>query len=289
MSDDDYGGHNDDDNEDMKNDDSNDDDDNDDMNDYGDGDDDTLNPEENLGEHFFQGDLLTTSYQMKKINYLLNSDYTTSEDKPYARALIKDVRRTWQHGVVPYQIKHNVGAARRDIITSAIKHWEKRTCLRFKRKTKEKDYVQFEEGNGCASYVGRIGGKQDIIVGNMQHSCKVGNIIHEIGHTVGFFHEQSRPDRDEFVRIKWNNVKRGYRINFVKFSPSLIDSKDVAYDYGSIMHYPRHIFGRKSREPTVVPTHEYAQIGQRIALSMKDIEQIRKLYGCNNNKENNIR
>ena len=61
----------------------------------------------------------------------------------------------------------------------------------------------------CSSYVGRIGGKQEITVGNKKHRCKLGNIIHEIGHAVGFFHEQSRPDRDDFVKIVKENIKEG--------------------------------------------------------------------------------
>ena len=61
----------------------------------------------------------------------------------------------------------------------------------------------------CSSFVGRIGGKQEITVGNKKHRCKLGNIIHEIGHAVGFFHEQSRPDRDDFVKIVKENIKEG--------------------------------------------------------------------------------
>lgn len=71
-------------------------------------------------------------------------------------------------------------------------------------------------------------------------------------------------------------------MNFVRFSSSIIDSKDVEYDYGSIMHYPRIIFGKKPHEPTVIPKAHDAKIGQRIGLSEKDILQARKLYSCTN-------
>ena len=63
----------------------------------------------------------------------------------------------------------------------------------------------------CSSYVGRIGGHQTISVGNEDQSivCKRGNIIHEIAHALGFFHEHSRPDRDDYVDVLWDNVVSG--------------------------------------------------------------------------------
>ena len=33
--------------------------------------------------------------------------------------------------------------------------------------------------------------------------------MHEILHSLGFWHEQSRPDRDHFVEVMWENILDG--------------------------------------------------------------------------------
>ena len=56
----------------------------------------------------------------------------------------------------------------------------------------------------CNSDVGKNGGRQTVSLGGgcAHHSV----ILHELGHVVGFWHEQNRPDRDKFVRIIKENI-----------------------------------------------------------------------------------
>ena len=62
----------------------------------------------------------------------------------------------------------------------------------------------------CASRVGRGGDKvQKLTIGSKALRCKIGNIIHELGHAVGFFHEHSRPDRNKYVRVLRKNILPG--------------------------------------------------------------------------------
>lgn len=59
----------------------------------------------------------------------------------------------------------------------------------------------------CQSYIGKKGGKQLLSLGE---GCKNrGHVTHELVHALGFFHEHTRPDRDKFVRILWENIKSG--------------------------------------------------------------------------------
>ncbi len=98
-------------------------------------------------------------------------------------------------------------------------------------------------------------------------------------HVCGFWHEQSRVDRDDYVRINWNNIKPGMDYNFDKYTLNEVQHLDELYDYSSVMHYGPYAFARGS-EPTIVPLTPGVQIGQRYALSKTDIIKINKLYDC---------
>lgn len=102
-----------------------------------------------------------------------------------------------------------------DLIERALNEYHKNTCVKFiPRRTSDRDYISIEsEITGCWSSVGRTGGKQ--VVNLQMQGCvrKIGTVIHELMHALGFLHEQNREERDKFVTIMTRHIKDGYAVN----------------------------------------------------------------------------
>lgn len=99
-------------------------------------------------------------------------------------------------------------------------------------------------------------------------------------HACGFWHEQSRGDRDNYVTILWNNIIPGMEHNFQKFGWRVMQNLGVAYDTGSLMHYGRNAFSKDYRSATIIPRNPAANIGQRRGFSEIDLLKLNRLYEC---------
>uniref|UniRef100_T1J7X4 Metalloendopeptidase n=1 Tax=Strigamia maritima TaxID=126957 RepID=T1J7X4_STRMM len=198
------------------------------------------------------------------------------------RNAINDPTRKWNKLIVPYVISHQYSSSSRQTILQGMQEYHKRTCIKFVAKTNERDYIFIRPGTGCSSSVGRQGGRQDVSLGN---GCVIpGIVVHELMHALGFWHEQSRPDRDKYVSINWSNIPSRLRHNFMKFSHGEVDTLRLPYDIGSVMHYGAYDFAINRRQETVKSKVKSSSMGQRRGFSKLDVQKVNKLYRCNMGK-----
>ncbi|KAK2565184.1 Blastula protease 10 [Acropora cervicornis] len=138
--------------------------------------------------------------------------------------------RLWEKAEFVYDIESSLDDPRaKRVIASAMAAWNSKTngCIKFIKRTNQAAYASFFRGSGCWSYVGRTGRKQQI---SLARGCWYHGIVaHEIGHALGFLHEQSRPDRDAYVEIKFENIQSGQVVFYTILLYLCVTSNDVAY------------------------------------------------------------
>jgi len=206
----------------------------------------------------------------------LDPDEKEHRNGSHVYASIKGGR--WPGGRIPYVITSSIGYRGVQAINSAIANYHRYTCLRFHRRTNENTYISFYRGGGCSSPVGYRYGRVNHI--SLAQGCwYTGTVMHEMGHSMGFYHEQSRPDRDQNIRIIWDNIQRDMRFNFNKFGRDIIDSLGTPYDFESMMHYGATAFGIGGRQTlqTIDPSKQRL-IGNRRGFSPIDIRQLGLMY-----------
>ena len=196
---------------------------------------------------------------------------------------LRNSSQRWDTCTIPYSIASSATTTSIADFRSAIAHWEQNTGIRFVENASQANRIQLVDGAGCSSFVGKVGGAQAL---TLNSACGRGAAIHEIGHALGFFHEQARADRDQHVVVHLDRVQAGREHNFRTYVQRGQQGVDLgSYDVGSIMHYGSWAFatGTCSRTNTsgCTITHtdgSYLVENQRDGLSSGDLAGVAALY-----------
>uniref|UniRef100_A0A158Q6U3 Metalloendopeptidase n=1 Tax=Elaeophora elaphi TaxID=1147741 RepID=A0A158Q6U3_9BILA len=249
-----------------------------------------------LTPYLFEGDIfLSTKQAMNILDSLASKDNVSKKAKQriahdaplylFRGALQKEKRFSadpeakWLQFPIKYRFDESLDILQISQILKALEIWQSNTCITFENDQEANgDYLEFFGGDGCYSMIGRFGGRQGISIGK---GCeKIGTIIHELGHTLGLWHEQSRPDADKYVTVAKDYIIPSYISEFLKRSENEITTFNVPYDLGSIMHYGSTAFSADQKSKTLLTRDPLYQmtIGQRDSLSFYDIKLINEAY-----------
>ena len=158
----------------------------------------------------------------------------------------------WTDGIVPYVFSTNVDTLNRQRSVAAMVEWEAVAAMDFApwdpvqhglNRIVIRDSTNDAEPSN-SSQVGMAGGAQNL---NMVSWHSKFTIVHELGHALGFWHEQSRLDRDGYVQIHWDRITDGHAHNF----NLQVSGSHGPYDFDSLMHYSQCAFSCCSDDPAI--------------------------------------
>ncbi|MDJ0837110.1 MAG: M12 family metallopeptidase [Acidobacteriota bacterium] len=215
--------------------------------------------EKNGSEHFFIGDMRFSTARVQ------SKGFTTV---------------TWPDDRIYYYFDSNVSQGNRALFREVMNELETVADLSFfeigaEERAAMPGYIHVISGDGNWSELGYLGGHQFLSITSWDRRYV---IAHEMFHALGFVHEHTRADRDDYVVIHWQNIQPGLERQFEIFPT---DSR-TPYDFASIMHYPGIAFsiGGLTIEPKPEYEDRYFDMGQRAYLSPLDIRDLTIHFGA---------
>ncbi|XP_066297285.1 low choriolytic enzyme-like [Branchiostoma lanceolatum] len=208
------------------------------------------------------------------------------DSQSQVKTAVRSERKKWPKNsdgivVIPYVITSREDYLERHLnqIEAVMREFAARTCLHFVPRTDQKSYLRIRKARTCSTTVGRKGGPQTV---NLNGACakRKGPIQHELMHTIGFLHEQSRADRDKHIKILWDNIKNGRKANFKAAGVKGYTLLGLPYDTRSVMHYGPKAFSKNRRLPTMVSTDRTKGIGGSRGWTDLDVLKVNTLYQC---------
>jgi hypothetical protein len=222
------------------------------------------------GKAIFQGDII-----LEKVDAI-------DPQRPLPSLGIDYSQYLWLKVGSQYQIPYVIASGSGDLtnLNAALAQFNSTfSNIQFVARTTQTDYVNFNFNSGdfsgeCEAVVGRAGGEQ-LVAGS--GVCTVATILHEMGHTVGLWHEQSRPDRNTYVSVNYGNLIKGSIGNFNQLYDNA-QTFGTYFDYASIMEYPAFSFSRNGG-PAIESIPAGIPLSNQTGYSAADIDGIERLYG----------
>ena len=225
------------------------------------------------GDHAFVGDMVIGRLEGEKLvapDQQVLLDMAQGSLSVQGSGIINAAGQKWPEGVIPYVFDADASSETRRKFLEAKADYDAKTQIRFVPRSNQANYVNVRTADGCYSYVGTIGGKQDLSIGS---GCDVNAARHEMGHAVGLAHEQVRQDRD-----KWVTVNAGGSQNAIDYGSAGVPIGP--YDFQSMMHYRNYfVNGRWDYVPKTGFPPERVGNDEVNSFTQGDLAAIAAIYG----------
>lgn len=261
-------------------------------------------------KYLWEGDILLSDTQLKALN-----DYGTifpqTDEKPgpvtnlnpVTNLPLEGVKTTKSLGIYPtsynmwamvrFTYNSNLSSYQRESIKDALLDIESKTNVRFYNATGqptvdptygfEYPYLDFTyvTGDISESYVGRIGGRQQVSLTWLAMVPWDLHIMeHEIMHACGMLHEMCRPDRDNYIVVNTSNLTSEGLAQFTKRTTNYYYIGN--YDFESIMGYDSSTGSTELVYDTSIPMYtkksDESEISQGLVMTDLDRRWTNSLY-----------
>lgn len=230
----------------------------------------------------------TLPEELDSDEYEIHGDMIVKKTKNTRSVGLSTLNSRWPNGVVPYEIDPAAAysQAQIDLILFSMNEMTTKTggCITFVPRTSlHRNWITIRNGAGCNSFLGMLARGSQTVNLSKRGCLSRSTIVHEFMHAIGFHHEQTRNDRDDFVTINFQNIQDNVVSNFNKFTSGQFFG--TPYDIDSVMQYDEMAFS-KNGQPTIVPKNGQAIItdGERerwdMVMTHSDISAVRSFYQC---------
>ncbi|UZO80844.1 M12 family metallopeptidase [Aquimarina sp. ERC-38] len=226
------------------------------------------------GTYKIYGDVIVDENQFTENAIKSRVDLEPDAQVENKLALLGGVRK-WTNNTMVYRLE-NLNSFVRDELFKSMKVWEDNTNIRFKEYTgSEANYVTIRSnGDNCNCGSANLGMNGSRGVMNLGTRTSAVVIIHEIGHNLGYIHEQTRSDRDQHVKILFENIQNGAESQFRKNTNS---DNLGEFDILSTMMYGNFTFS-KNGKPTITRLDGSSYPRRQAKLSAGDIANTNQAY-----------
>ncbi|WP_454058911.1 M12 family metallopeptidase [Elizabethkingia ursingii] len=235
------------------------------------------------GTYFYADDITISNRQFELLKKMQNSH------EGFYSTIFKDVSHTWPDATIYYKLpepdlkKDPQQYTQTAFIANIKKAFDmisdKETKIKFVERTNQPEYIHFNYSTGSNSPLGWEKGRvNEINITADAYSGTIaspGEIAHEIMHSMGFHHEQTRPDRDKYLKINTDNVEKGRLKNF-NINPDFKGFGDL--DFESVMMYDSYDFAKNPNNPVMTKMDGSTFHSQREKLTDGDYAGIKELY-----------